>query len=98
MNRRTLIAATAAGLALPTFNGARAAAPSREIMALGWYMVFSPPSTMETTTDVYGKTLGLPLTMTMRTAQQHKNYFRCGEDIVLDLYHHAPEGPFDARD
>jgi predicted enzyme related to lactoylglutathione lyase len=98
MNRRTLIAATAAGLSLSTFNGARAAAPSREIMALGWYVVFSPPSMMDRATDFYAKTLGLPLMMTMRTAQQNKNYFWCGEDIVLDLSHHAPEGPFDARD
>jgi len=98
MNRRTLIAASAAGLALSSFRGARAAAPSREIMALGWYVVFSPPSMTDTTTDFYGKTLGLPLMMTMRTQQQNKNYFWCGEDIVLDLSHHAPEGPFDARD
>jgi predicted enzyme related to lactoylglutathione lyase len=98
MNRRTLIAATAAGATLSAFNVARAAAPSREIMALGWYVVFSPPSMMDKTTNFYGKTLGLPLMMTMRTAQQNKNYFWCGEDIVLDLSHHAPEGPFDARD
>jgi predicted enzyme related to lactoylglutathione lyase len=99
MDRRTLIAATAAGLALSPFKAARAAgAPSREIMALGWYVVFSPPSRMDQTTDFYAKTLGLPLMMTMRTAQQNKNYFWCGEDIVLDLSHHAPEGPFDATD
>jgi len=54
-------------------------------MALGGYVVFSAPSTMETTTDFYGKTLGLPLTMTLRTAQQNKTYFWCGEDIVLAL-------------
>jgi predicted enzyme related to lactoylglutathione lyase len=98
MNRRTLIAATAAGAALTAFDVARAAAPSREIMALGWYVVFSPPSLMDKTTDFYGKTLGLPLMMSMRTPQQNKNYFWCGEDIVLDLSHHAPEGPFDPRD
>jgi predicted enzyme related to lactoylglutathione lyase len=98
MNRRTLIAATAAGAALSAFTVAHAAAPSREIMALGWFVVFSPPSLMEKTTDFYGKTLGLPLMMTMRTPQQNKNYFWCGEDIVLDLSHHAPEGPFDPRD
>jgi len=98
MDRRTLIAATAAGVALSTFRSARAAGPSREIMALGWYVVFSPPSMMDKTTAFYGETLGLPLMMTMRTAQQNKNYFWCGEDIVLDLSHHAPEGPFDPRD
>jgi predicted enzyme related to lactoylglutathione lyase len=103
MNRRTLIAATAAGAALSAFNVARAATQSREVMArevmaLGWYVVFSPPSMMDRATDFYGQTLGLPLMMTMRTAQQNKNYFWCGEDIVLDLSHHAPEGPFDARD
>jgi predicted enzyme related to lactoylglutathione lyase len=98
MNRRTLIAATAAGLALPAFSVARAAPTSREVMALGWYVVFSPPSLMDKTTDFYGKTLGLPLMMTMRTAQQNKNYFWCGEDIVLDLSHHAPEASFDPQD
>jgi len=98
MNRRTLIAATAAGAALSALNGARAAPPLREIMALGWYVMFSPPSRMDQTTDFYDKTLGLPLMLTMRTAQQNKNYFWCGEDIVLDLSHHAPEGPFDPRD
>jgi predicted enzyme related to lactoylglutathione lyase len=98
MDRRTLIAAGAAGAALSALKGARAAPPSRDIMALGWYVVFSPPSRMVQTTDFYGKTLGLPLMMTMRTAQQNKNYFWCGEDIVLDLSHHAPEAPFDPRD
>jgi predicted enzyme related to lactoylglutathione lyase len=98
MNRRTLIAVTAAGLGLSAVRGAHAAAASREIMALGWYVVFSPPSMMDRTTDFYGKTLGLPLMMTMRTAQQNKNYFWCGEDIVLDLSHHAPDRPFDPRD
>jgi predicted enzyme related to lactoylglutathione lyase len=98
MNRRTLIAATAAGVALSTVSGARAAPRSREVMALGWYVVFSPPSIMDKATDFYGKTLGLPLMMTMRTPQQNKNYFWGGEDIVLDLSHHAPEGPFDPRD
>jgi predicted enzyme related to lactoylglutathione lyase len=98
MNRRTLIAATAAGAALSASQGARAATPSREIMALGWYVVFSPPSLMDQTTSFYGQTLGLPLMMTMRTAQQNKNYFWGGEDIVLDLSHHAPEAPFAPRD
>jgi predicted enzyme related to lactoylglutathione lyase len=98
MNRRMLIAATAAGLALSSAKMARGAAKTGEVMALGWYVVFSPPSLMDQTTDFYGKTLGLPLMMTMRTAQQNKNYFWCGEDIVLDLSHHAPEGPFDPRD
>jgi predicted enzyme related to lactoylglutathione lyase len=98
MDRRMLIAAATAGVALATVKVARAAVRSREIMALGWYVVFSPPSQMDRTTDFYGKTLGLPLMMTMRTAQQNKNYFWCGEDIVLDLSHHAPEAPFDPRD
>jgi predicted enzyme related to lactoylglutathione lyase len=103
MDRRTLIAATAAGIALSTANVSRAAVQARElaareIMALGWYVVFSPPSSMDQATDFYGRTLGLPLMMTMRTPQQNKNYFWCGEDIVLDLSHHAPEAPFDPRD
>jgi predicted enzyme related to lactoylglutathione lyase len=98
MNRRTLIAATVAGAALSDVSFAKASTPPREIMSLGWYVVFSPPSLTNLTTDFYDKTLGLPLMMTMRTPQQNKNYFWCGEDIVLDLSHHAPEGPFDPRD
>jgi predicted enzyme related to lactoylglutathione lyase len=98
MDRRTLIAATVATTALAAFDGARAATRSREIMALGWYVVFSPPSKTDTVTDFYGKTLGLPLMMTMRTPQQNKNYFWCGEDIVLDLSHHAPETPLGPRE
>jgi hypothetical protein len=103
MDRRTFIFATAATTALAAFDGARAAThPSkimaREIMGLGWYVVFSPPSKTDTVTDFYGKTLGLPLMMTMRTPQQNKNYFWCGEDIVLDLSHHAPETPLGPRE
>ncbi len=98
MDRRTLIAATAAGAALAASGGARAATRSREVMGLGWYVVFSPPSRTDEITEFYGKTLGLPLMMTMRTPQQNKNYFWCGEDIVLDLSHDAPEGPLDPRD
>jgi len=98
MDRRTLIAATAAGAALSAFNAARAAPRSREIMGLGWYVVFSRPSLMDASTDFYGKTLGLPLMMTMRTAGQNKNYFWCGEDLVLDLSHHALETPLSPRE
>jgi predicted enzyme related to lactoylglutathione lyase len=67
-------------------------------MGLGWYVVFSPPTFMDRMTDFHAKTLGLPLMMTMRTPQQNKNYFWCGEDIVLDLSHHAPEAPPDPRE
>jgi predicted enzyme related to lactoylglutathione lyase len=98
MDRRTLIAAAAAGTAIAMVSRARATTAPREIMGLGWYVVFSPPSQMERSTDFYGKTLGLPLMMTMRTAQQNKNYFWCGEDIVLDLSHHAPETPLASRE
>ena len=98
MNRRTLLSTAAAGAAIAPFAAARAAIRSREIMGLGWYVVFSPPSMTDDMTSFYGDTLGLPLMMTMRTPDQNKNYFWCGEDIVLDLSHHAPEGPFDPRD
>jgi predicted enzyme related to lactoylglutathione lyase len=98
MNRRSLIAAATAGAGLSVWKGARAAATSREIMGLGWYVVFSRPSLTDVMTDFYDKTLGLPLMMTMRTAQQNKNYFWCGEDIVLDLSHHAPETPLSPRE
>ncbi len=67
-------------------------------MGLGWYVVFGRPSLTEVMTDFYDKTLGLPLMMTMRTAQQNKNYFWCGEDIVLDLSHHALESPLSPRE
>jgi predicted enzyme related to lactoylglutathione lyase len=103
MDRRTLLKIAAAGVSLAPFRGVQAATRlsatrSREIMGLGWYVVFSPPSLTDTITDFYGATLGLPLMMTMRTAEQNKNYFWCGEDIVLDLSHHAPETPFDPRE
>jgi len=98
MDRRTLISAAAAGAALAAVNGAHATTRSREVMALGWYVVFSPPSLTRAMTDYYEKTLTLPLMMTMRTPAQNKNYFWCGEDIVLDLSHHAPEGPVDPGD
>jgi predicted enzyme related to lactoylglutathione lyase len=87
-----------AGAMLAATRFARAATRSREVMGLGWYVVFSPPSRTDAMTDFYDETLRLPLMMTMRTPQQNKNYFWCGEDIVLDLSHHAPEGPFDPRD
>lgn len=98
MDRRSLIAGTAAGAALSALGRASAAPRSSEVMGLGWYVVFSPPSLMDRATDFYNKTLGLPLMMTMRTAQQNKNYLWCGEDIVLDLSHHAPETPLNPRE
>jgi len=97
MDRRSLFAAGAAALALAGWRGARAAAP-REIMGLGWYVVFGRPSLTDAMTDFYDKTLQLPLMMTLRTAQQNKNYFWCGEDIVLDLSHHALETPLSDRE
>jgi hypothetical protein len=69
MDRRTLIAAAAAGTAASLFSRARAT--PREIMGLGWYVVFSPPSLMDRSTDFYGRTLGLPLMMTMRTKEHN---------------------------
>jgi predicted enzyme related to lactoylglutathione lyase len=97
MDRRTLMAA-AAGLGLAPAAGGLAAPRSPEIMGLGWYVVFSPPSKTDAMTDFFKKTLRLPLMMTMRTPSQNKNYFWCGEDIVLDLSHHAPEAPFDPQE
>jgi predicted enzyme related to lactoylglutathione lyase len=98
MDRRTLIAASAAGTALSLFAGARAATPAREIMGVGWYVVFSRPSMMDRMTAFYEKTLGLPEMLNMRTDIQNKNYLWGGEDIVVDLAHHAPETPLDPRE
>jgi len=97
MDRRRLLAASAAALTLAGWRGAQAMA-SPEVMGLGWYVVFGRPSLTDIMTDFYDKTLGLPLMMTMRTAQQNKNYFWCGEDIVLDLSHHALETPLSPRE
>jgi predicted enzyme related to lactoylglutathione lyase len=97
MDRRSLLAAGAAAVTLASSRRAHAAA-SREIMGLGWYVVFGRPSLTEVMTDFYDKTLQLPPMMTMRTAQQNKNYFWCGEDIVLDLSHHALEAPLSPRE
>ena len=98
MDRRTFIAASAAGAALSVVSGARSAAPSTEIMGLGWYVVFSPPSMMDRMTDFYEKTIGLPEMLNMRTAIQNKNLLWGGEDIVVDLAHHAPETPLSSRE
>jgi len=76
-----------------------AAAPDRhEIMALGWYVIFSRPSTQDIMTAFYGETLGLPMMLNMRGPQQNKNLFWGGEDIVIDVSHHALELPLDPRE
>ena len=67
-------------------------------MGLGWYVVFSPPSMMDRMTDFYEKTIGLPEMSNMRTAIQNKNLLWGGEDIVVDLAHHAPETPLSSRE
>ncbi len=98
MDRRTLIAATASGAALSMFGRAGAGTPSREIMGVGWYVVFSRPSQMDQMTAFYEKTLGLPEMLNMRTDIQNKNYLWGGEDIVVDLSHHAAETPLGPRE
>jgi predicted enzyme related to lactoylglutathione lyase len=98
MNRRTLIAASSAGAALSVFSGARGATPPHEIMGLGWYVVFSRPSMMDRMTAFYEKTIGLPEMLNMRTDIQNKNLLWGGEDIVVDLAHHAPETPLSPRE
>jgi predicted enzyme related to lactoylglutathione lyase len=70
----------------------------REIMGIGWYVVFGRPSMIDQMTAFYTSVLGLPLMMNMRGPVQNKNYFWCGEDIVLDLAHHALEVPLDPRE
>ncbi len=98
MDRRTFIAASSAGTVLSVFSGAHAATPTREIMGLGWYVVFSPPSMMDRMTVFYEKTIGLPEMLNMRTEIQNKNLLWGGEDIVVDLAHHAPETPLSPRE
>jgi predicted enzyme related to lactoylglutathione lyase len=69
-----------------------------EIMSVGWYVIFSRPSTMDSMTEFYGGTLGLPQMLNMRGPLQNKNLFWGGEDIVVDVSHHAPELPLNARE
>jgi len=99
MNRRNFISAGLAAGLLASAGAGRAAARSGqgEMMALGWYVIFSPPSMMEQMTAFYGQSFGLPMLSTVRGSQQNKNYFWAGEDIVIDLSHHAPETPLDTR-
>jgi predicted enzyme related to lactoylglutathione lyase len=101
MDRRRLLKSLAAGVALSPL-GRTWAAPAMglrdQIMGIGWCVVFSRPSLIDRMTEFYGSTLGLPLLMTMRGPLQNKNYFWCGEDIVLDLAHHALEIPLDPRE
>jgi predicted enzyme related to lactoylglutathione lyase len=104
MDRRTFIAASTAGAALYVSSGARSATRShdnigsREIMGLGWYVVFSPPTMMDRMTAFYEKTIGLPEMLNMRTDIQNKNLLWGGEDIVVDLAHHAPETSLSSRE
>ena len=67
-------------------------------MGLGWYVVFSRPSMMDTMTAFYETTIGLPEMLNMRTDIQNKNLLWGGEDIVVDLAHHALETPLSPRE
>jgi len=79
-------------------TGATARGPDfHEVMALGWYVIFSRPSMMDPMTEFYGRTLGLPLMLTMRSVQ-NKDLFWAGEDIDIDVSHHALELPLDERE
>jgi predicted enzyme related to lactoylglutathione lyase len=69
-----------------------------EIMAVGWYVIFSRPSMMDAMTEFYGRVLGLPPMLNMRGPMQNKNLFWAGEDVVIDVSHHALELPLDARE
>jgi predicted enzyme related to lactoylglutathione lyase len=69
-----------------------------QIMSLGWYVIFSRPSAQDSMTAFYGQTLGLPMMLNMRGPQQNKNLFWGGEDIVIDVSHHALEVPLDPRE
>ncbi len=102
MDRRSLISASLAGGLLATVGAggaaARAATARRQIMSLGWYVIFGRPSMIEPMTAFYGQTLGLPMLLNMRGPQQYKNHFWAGEDILIDLSHHALETPLDPRE
>jgi predicted enzyme related to lactoylglutathione lyase len=53
---------------------------------------------MDRMTAYYETTIGLPEMLTMRTDIQNKNLLWGGEDIVLDLAHHALETPLSPRE
>lgn len=101
MNRRTLVTGMAAGLSICCTHAASGAfvvePDAHEVMAVGWYVIFSRPSTMDQMTAFYGQTLGLPPMLTMR-GPQNKDLFWGGEDIDIDVSHHALELPLDPRE
>jgi predicted enzyme related to lactoylglutathione lyase len=101
MHFRIVVAgmASAAFLAFAGTGVAGASVAERhEIMALGWYVIFSRPSMTDRMTEFYGQTLGLPMMLNMRGPLQNKNLFWGGEDIVIDVSHHALELPLDPHE
>jgi predicted enzyme related to lactoylglutathione lyase len=101
MHRRALLKGMAAGLSMCCMCAASDASAadrdSHEVMAVGWYVIFSRPSTMAEMTAFYAQTLGLPLMLSMR-GPQNKDLFWGGEDIDIDVSHHALELPLDPRE
>jgi predicted enzyme related to lactoylglutathione lyase len=72
-----------------------------EVMALGYYVVFSRPSMMDEMAAFYGRVLALPRMQSLRATPQqpqNKDLFWGGEAVVIDLAHHALELPLDARE
>ena len=101
MHPRALLRGMAAGLSIYCWCAAGDATAadrdSHEVMAVGWYVIFSRPSTMAEMTAFYAQTLGLPLMLSMR-GPQNKDLFWGGEDIDVDVSHHGLELPLDPRE
>jgi predicted enzyme related to lactoylglutathione lyase len=114
MQRRTFLSQstvlTAVAAAAPAAQAAGQADPAPaqmptpglgEVMAVGYYVIFSRPSMMDEMTAFYRQLLALPLMQSFRaTAQQpqNKDLFWGGEAVVIDLAHHGLELPLDARE
>ncbi len=72
-----------------------------EVMAVGYYVVFSRPSMMDEMAAFYGQVLALPRMQSFRataTQPQNKDLYWGGEAVVIDLAHHGLEEPLDARE
>jgi predicted enzyme related to lactoylglutathione lyase len=99
-----VVAPVAHARAAATADQAPGATPTAglgEVMAVGYYVVFSRPSMMDEMAAFYGRVLALPRMQTFRATPQqpqNKDLFWGGEAAVIDLAHHGLELPLDARE